>query len=214
MRTFPLVAAILVGFPVAARAELPPCVAHLEHAPTGGVLDVHQNDINNNCLRELQTASVVAELASKIRESDSKRDSSHTVSAAPTAAYPGTLTGPGYGAPFLPQMPSAPPLPATQTVQTSAPALPRIVMIASDGSHYVATLRLPDGTTIDAVSGTTLSDGLTVAVVTAKTVFIRRGKNLVQIGDDDGTAFPSPTSPVGSSGASPATYPIASRTMP
>jgi len=179
---------LMLGFlfaPATAWAELPPCFAQLEHAPPDGVLSSHQNDVNNNCLRELQTASVAADLAAHIAESERKRHAPVPTVTQSTLPMPlGGMPVAGTGLPVLPQSLSPPP-----PVQA---ALPRIVMIVSDGNRYVATLRLANGGTTDAIRGATLPDGTRVAAVTASTVYLQRGKTLVPLSDDDGTS-PTPT---------------------
>lgn len=169
--------------PAAARAELPPCLAQLEHAPRNGVLSAHQNDINNNCLRELQTASVASDLAAHIAESERKQHAPVATSAQSAAPISmGVMPTLGTALPVVPQLAPSPASPPAQAV------LPRIVMIVSDGKRYVATLRMPSGGTVDAMTGATLPNGTRIAAVTAENVYIRHDKTLVPLGDDDGTS--------------------------
>lgn len=180
----------LFSLPVTAHAALPPCFASLEHASQGGVLTARQNDVNNNCLRELQVASAASDLAAHIAESERKQ---REPASAPTSSGP--FAGNVNMAPGVPPYPaSARPIPALEPAASSAPsgpALPRIVMIVSNGSRYVATLRTADGNTLDCVNGTSLPDGTRVAAVTAGAVYVKQGKTLVPLGDDDDTSSPS-----------------------
>ncbi|MFT9089626.1 MAG: type IV pilus biogenesis protein PilP [Gluconacetobacter sp.] len=178
-----ILGALLLGLGVgrSAWADMPPCADRMMHAPPGQPLSAEALSVNRSCIGELSIEAAAADLKAHIAEAERKM---HEKPAAATSLMqpPPFATGvQTLGAPAAPN-------PHGTLPTHSEAALPRIVMITSDGGHSQAVLRLSDGTTPSVTKGSLLPDGTVVHAVTEYEVVIERGAKLVPLAPDDGTA--------------------------
>ena len=181
-----MAAAIVVASSSLAQADVPECAYHLERAAPGQVLTADQIDANNNCLKELQQESLATEFRAKIADSERKmKEKPPAAQAGPTG---GTLPLPGFPTLTPPPSLSAPSQPSGPPPYVP----PRIAMIVSDGGKLTATLKMNDGAMLDAVKGTTLPDGAVVISLRPDAVYVRHGKDMIALSNDDGSSVSAP----------------------
>ncbi|WP_161630804.1 MULTISPECIES: type IV pilus biogenesis protein PilP [Asaia] len=144
--------------------------------------------MNEACLHALNDFQKAAEAKAKIEEVESHKErGSAPVS---TSALPPVL--PGYPGVAMP--PSFAPRPIQTVPQVAEkpfpPRLPVIVMILSDAQDRpTATLRLPEGGSVDVTRGSLLPDGTSVAAIDGNTVYVRRGHTLMRLPMDNGQSL-------------------------
>ncbi|AAW59690.1 MULTISPECIES: type IV pilus biogenesis protein PilP [Gluconobacter] len=192
-------AAILIFTMASAHAEVPDCATHLQRAAPGQVLTAEQIDLNNNCLQELQQESAAVELRARIADSEKKILGKTEPVPSPATRTSGGLPLPGFPTVLPPNAPT-PVQPRTPTPPVWLP--PRIAMIASDQGRMTASLKMPDGALYDAIKGTVLPDGSTVTAIRADIVYVRHGKDVVPLSNDDGSTQIGQAVASGVSGAS------------
>ncbi|MFC0512075.1 MULTISPECIES: type IV pilus biogenesis protein PilP [Asaia] len=151
--------------------------------------------MNAACIQALADFQKVAEAKAKIEDVEHRKDKTGDT---PAARVPPVIPGyPGISLP--PELLSPTPHPAEMQpgeakpskTQTDEPRLPVIVMILSDEKERpTATLRMPDGNTIEVTRGSLLPDGSSVATIEGSAVYIRRGHTLARLPMDGGQAQP------------------------
>lgn len=181
-----MLGALLLGLGVgrSAWADMPPCADRMMHAPPGQALSAEALSVNRSCIGELSIEAAAADLKAHIADAERKIHEKPNASAPltqPAALSPATPA-------LVPVVPVSGPNPQAAPQTQPEAALPRIVMITSDGSRTQAVLRLADGTTPSVTKGSQLPDGTVVRAVTEYGVIIEHGTKLVPLAPDDGTA--------------------------
>jgi len=171
-----------------AAAAIPQCASHLQEPGIDGVLSAQQLAMNAACLQALNDFQKAAEAKAKIEEVESHKERGG--SPVSTSILPPIL--PGYPGVAMPPVLAPKPLQTTpQTAEKpSPPRLPVIVMILSDAKDRpTATLRLPEGGSVDVTRGSLLPDGTSVAAIDGDAVYVRRGHTLVRLPMDNGQSL-------------------------
>ncbi|MFC0500496.1 type IV pilus biogenesis protein PilP [Asaia krungthepensis] len=144
--------------------------------------------MNAACLQALNDFQKAAEAKAKIEEVESHKERGGAP--VPASTFPPIL--PGYPGVAMPPALASKPIqtPPQMTEKPSPPQLPVIVMILSDAQDRpTATLRLPDGGSVDVTRGSLLPDGTSVAAIDGNTVYVRRGHTLVRLPMDNGQSL-------------------------
>lgn len=174
-----------------AQAAIPQCATHLQEPGADGIFTPQQLAMNAACIQALADFQKVAEAKAKIEDVEHRKDKNNDIASARSAPvipnYPGVALPPAMLPPVQRSTEARPADTSPPKAQPAAPKLPVIVMILSDEKERpTATLRMPDGNSIEVTRGSLLPDGASVAAIEGNAVYVRRGHTLSRLAMDGG----------------------------